>query len=91
MDFVYHDRALRASEMRFGLAHTWEHRGLTSAPDDVADTEAMAAVIRITVGNVRLIQRLFTQIKRMLEVNVLQMITKEAVEAVWKQPVIGAI
>jgi DNA transposition AAA+ family ATPase len=89
--FVHHYRTLSADEMRFLLAHKWEQLGLSYAPDEFTDTEAMAAVIRITAGNFRLIQRLFTQIERILEVNTLQTITKEVVEAAREQLVIGPI
>ena len=89
--FVHHYRALSADEMRFLLSHKWAQLGLNSAPDEFTDMEAMAAVMRITAGNFRLIQRLFTQIERILEVNALRTITKEVVEAAREQLVIGPI
>jgi DNA transposition AAA+ family ATPase len=89
--FVHHFRPLSTDEMHFILAHKWQHLGLSCAPDDFTDAEAMAAVIRITGGNFRLIQRLFTQIERILQVNALQTITKEVVEAAREQLVIGPI
>lgn len=46
---------------------------------------------RFMAGNFRLIQRLFTQIERILEVNALRTITKEVVEAAREQLVIGPI
>jgi len=89
--FVHHYRALSADEMRFLLSHKWAQLGLSMAPEEFTDTEAMAAVMRITAGNFRLIQRLFTQIERILEVNALRTITKEVVEAAREQLVIGPI
>jgi len=89
--FVHHYRALSADEIGFILTYKWQHAGLTFAPDDFTDTEAMAAVMRVTSGNFRLIQRLFAQIERILEVNALQTITKEVVEAAREQLVIGPI
>ncbi len=89
--FVHHYRALSAEEMRFLLAHKWQQLGLTFAPDEFTDAEAMAAVIRITGGNFRLLQRLFTQIERILEINQLRTITKGGVEAARGQLVIGPL
>ena len=89
--FVHHYRTLSAEEMRFILTHKWQQLGLTFAPDEFTDAEAMGAVMRITGGNFRLIQRLFAQIERILEVNALQTITKEVVEAAREQLVIGPI
>ena len=54
---------------------------LTLSADDFTDTEALAAVARITGGNFRLVQRLFAQIQRIMEINNLSTITKEVVAA----------
>ena len=50
----------------------------------------MATIIRITGGNFRLLDRLLTQVARILEINGLTMVTREAVEAVREVLVIGA-
>jgi hypothetical protein len=42
---------------------------------------SVAAIIRITGGNLRLLNRLLTQMQRILEINGLQEVTKVVVEA----------
>ena len=59
------------------------------SPTDFTDAEAVAAIARITGGNFRLVQRLFTQIERLLEINRLRAVTKEVVEAARESLVIG--
>ena len=88
--FVHHYRPLSADAMRLVLAHKWQQLGLTLVPDDVNDAEAMAAIIRITGGNLRLVQRLFSQIERILPINRLQAVTTEVVEAARQSLVIGS-
>ncbi len=88
--FVHQYRALSTEELRFILAHKWSELGLTFAPDDFTDAEALAAISRITGGNFRLVQRLFSQIERVLEVNQLRMISQEVVEAARESLVIGS-
>ncbi len=92
--FVHQYRTLSADEMGHILAHKWERLGLTLAPEDFTDAEALAAIARITGGNFRLIQRLFrlfTQIERILHINELRLITKEVVEAARENLVIGPL
>ena len=54
-----------------------------------SDYEALASIFKNTNGNFRLIQRLFTQIERILEINQLTSITTEVVEAARDSLVIG--
>jgi len=89
--FVHQFRPLSAEELRFIVAHKWQELGLTFAPDDYTDAEALAAIARITGGNFRLVQRLFAQIARVLEINQLRMITQEVVETARESLVIGVL
>jgi DNA transposition AAA+ family ATPase len=87
--FVHQFRTLSAEAMRLILAYKWEQLGLTLVPDDFTTAEAMAAIIRITSGNFRLVQRLFSQIERILQINGLQAITPDVVDAARQSLVIG--
>jgi TnpA family transposase len=49
----------------------------------------LAAVIRITGGNFRLLDRLMTQIARVMEINELSAMTTQVVEAARESLVIG--
>jgi len=78
--FVHQFKTLTSEELQFILQHKWQQLGLTFDPADFTDNEAMAAISRISSGNFRLLHRLFSQIERILEINQLQIITKEVVE-----------
>ena len=65
--FVHEYRPLSADELAFVLQRHWAALGLKLSADDFTDTEAIAAVHRITSGNFRLVQRLFAQITRVLD------------------------
>ena len=71
------------------LAHHWQRPGLTLTADDFTDSEAVAAVARITNGNFRLVQRLFAHITRILDINQLTTVTSEVVQAARDTLVIG--
>ena len=51
MGFVHPFRPLSNEEMRFILKQKWAELGWTLRPEDFADAEAEAAIIRITEGN----------------------------------------
>ena len=53
------------------------------------DVEVMASIARITNGNFRLLQRLFSQVQRILEINQLTRVTEEVVQAARESLVIG--
>ena len=87
--FVHQFQALSTEEAHFILTQKWQQWGLTLQPDDFTDAEAIVAIIRITGGNFRLMQRLLTQIERILQINELRTVTKEVVEAARENLVIG--
>ncbi len=51
--------------------------------------QAVAAIVRMTGGNFRLLHRLFVQIERILRLNELTVITEDVVEAARSTLVIG--
>jgi DNA transposition AAA+ family ATPase len=89
--FVHEYRTLSAAELTFVLQHHWAELGLTLSASDFTDAEALAAVARITGGNFRLVQRLFAQARRIMEINKLNTITREVIETARESLVIGAI
>lgn len=89
--FVHAYKPLSHEEMRFLLEKYWEQLGLSMNPNDYTDAEAISAMIRVTTGNFRLVNRLFKQIKRILDINQLSCVTAEVVEAARECLVIGKI
>ena len=87
--FVHKFRPLGAEEVRFILEQKWQQPGLLFDPNNTGDAAAMAAATRVTAGNFRLVQRLFAQVGRLLQVNELLAVTKELVEAAREGLIIG--
>jgi DNA transposition AAA+ family ATPase len=86
--FVHEIAPLSQEETRFFLAQRWSHR-VSAHSEDFTDQEAVAAIIRITGGNMRLIDRLMMQVERVLVANQLTVVTKEVVETARKNLIIG--
>jgi DNA transposition AAA+ family ATPase len=89
--FVHQFRTLSTEELRWILEQRWQQLGLSLDYTDFTDAEAVATIIRITNGNFRLVHRLLTQVERILQINHLQLITKEVVEAARERLVIGVM
>ncbi len=87
--FVHEFRPLGAPEVRTLLAG-WRPLGAALPEDLLANAEAVATIIRITGGNFRLLNRLLTQVARVLSLNGLATVTREVVEAAREALVIGA-
>ncbi len=87
--FAHQFRVLSEEETRWLLEQRWSHLGMHIRVDDFTDQEALAAIVRITGGNFRVIHRLLMQIERILEINHLQTVTKEVVEKARERLVLG--
>jgi len=86
--FVHEFRNLAAAEIRQLFDQGWMPSGV-SLPKQPWDPETVAMIIRMTGGNFRLLNRLLTQIERVLEINALREVTRAAVEAARQSLVIG--
>ena len=88
--FVHEFRPLAAQEVRQLLDQRWAPPGV-KLPEKPFDPETVATIIRITGGNFRLLNRLLTQMERILEINGLPEATKAVVEAARESLVIGQV
>jgi DNA transposition AAA+ family ATPase len=86
--FAHEIEPLSDGETRDFLEKRWSHRVKPSS-NDFTDKEVVAAIVRITGGNIRLIERLMLQVERVLVANQLQMVTEEVVETARQNLIIG--
>jgi hypothetical protein len=87
--FNHEMEPLSHKETRDFLEKRWRHR-VKAYSDDFTDKEAVAAIVRITKGNIRLIERLMMQVEHVLVANQLQVVTKEVVETARQNLIIGS-
>ena len=79
--FVHQFKNLGKSEMEFVIDKHFEKLGVKLNHEDFCDQEVVAAIVRITGGNFRLISRLLKQAYRIMKVNCMTTLTKEIIEA----------
>jgi hypothetical protein len=79
---------LSDDETRDFLLKRWSHR-VKASSDDFTDKEAIAAILRLTRGNIRLIERLMMQMEHVLVANQLTIVTQEVVETARQNLIIG--
>ena len=87
--FVHQFKNLGKNEVEFIIAKHFSKLGVGINGDDFSDQEAVAAVIRMTNGNFRLINRLLKQSLRIMQVNCMTSLTIEIIEAARKCLLIG--
>ncbi|TAM68558.1 MAG: ATP-binding protein [Microbacteriaceae bacterium] len=88
--FAHEYRPLARTELLQVITGHHHELGL-ALPDGVTleDPDALTAITQITGGNLRLVQRLFTQINRIIEINNLTGVTRDVVETARSSLIIG--
>jgi replication-associated recombination protein RarA len=87
--FVHEFKSLSRAEVRQMLQDRWVPLGVGLPNAGIVDDEALAALVRTAEGRFRLLHRVLTQISRILEINKLEKVTREVVEAARESLVIG--
>jgi len=88
LGFNHEMEPLSDDETRFFLDQRWRHR-VSVHSNDFTDQEAATTILRITRGNIRLIERLMMQVEHVLVANQITVVTKEVVETARKNLIIG--
>jgi len=89
--FVHEFRALSAEQVRELLARRWRPAGAALAHSLELDPETVAAIIRVSGGNFRLLGRLLTQAERILDINGLTRVNTAVIDAARESLVIGQL
>jgi len=87
--FAHHYKPLDADDLPVVLANYWHELGLLLDPGDANDVETVSAIIRITGGNFRLIERLMSQVARVMEINQLDTLDPDVIHAARQMLVVG--
>ena len=87
--FAHQYKPLDAQDLPLVLANYWHQLGLLLDPGDPNDVETVSAIIRITGGNFRLIERLMTQVARVMEINQLDTLDPDVIHAARQMLVVG--
>jgi DNA transposition AAA+ family ATPase len=77
--FVHQFRPLSGLELQGVIEHQWVQLGLDAALYEHVDTAVVNAIVRVTGGNFRLVERLFAQIGRIMAINNVPTVTTEVV------------
>jgi hypothetical protein len=86
--FVHEFRPLSDADIQVLLEQPWAPVGI-HLPDPNTEPEVIAAVIRLTRGNFRLLVRLLTQMERVVAINGLEALSVDVVETARENLVIG--
>ena len=89
--FVHQFRPLSGAELQSVIQRHSLQLGLGLELDDLAETNVVHAISRITGGNFRLVERLFAQIDRVTKINDVTTLTTEVILAAQESLVIGAL
>jgi DNA transposition AAA+ family ATPase len=87
--FAHQYKPLDADDLPVVLANYWHELGLLLDPGDANDVETVSAIIRITGGNFRLIERLMSQVARVMEINQLDTLDPDVIHAARQMLVVG--
>ncbi|PGA98229.1 AAA family ATPase [Bacillus toyonensis] len=87
--FIHEFKKLTPTEMKHILTYKWEKLGNKLHYENFEDYEAVNTIIKMSRGNFRLLERLFSQIERIMKINHLDKITTEVVDVARDSLVIG--
>jgi DNA transposition AAA+ family ATPase len=87
--FVHEFKPLSQADVRHLLREGWAPSGASFPDEGLIDEDAIATLIRIAEGKFRLLHRLLQQIARVVEINRLEKITRDVVDATRESLVIG--
>ena len=86
--FVHEFGPLRKTEVLEVLKTSWRPNGVDLPPGAFTE-DGLAAIVRTVSGNFRLLHRLLTQIARVMEINEIDRVTAQVVDAARESLVIG--